>query len=292
MSEILLRIENLYKAYGDKVILDDIDFFLRQGEFCSLIGPSGCGKSTLLRLILGQEKPTRAKTFTIADKPVGPPDTRRGIVYQRYSLFPNRTVLQNVVLGLELNSGIWEQRKNRRIHRDEAMKFLDNVGLSGDEDKYPHELSGGMRQRVAIAQALIMKPEIILMDEPFGALDPGTREDMQIFLLKLWEKFEMTIIFVTHDLEEAIFLGTRIIALSQYYDDKRGKNCDNRGAKIVCDYPLPAVALSTKAKTKPKFGELIHKIRTEGFDPEYRQKITAFNLRHPDSFQTQDESIE
>lgn len=290
MSEALLQIENLYKAYGEKVILDDIDFSLRKGEFCSLVGPSGCGKSTLLRLILGQEQPTRAEKFTIAGEPVGPPDTRRGIVYQRYSLFPNRTVIQNVMMGLELDSGILEKRKNRHAHKQEALDFLNNVGLSGDEDKYPHELSGGMRQRVAIAQALIMKPEIILMDEPFGALDPGTREDMQIFLLQLWEKFQMTIVFVTHDLEEAVFLGTRIVALSQYYDDSRDEDIEDRGAKIVCDYPLPAVALSTMVKTKPNFGELIQQIRKEGFDPEYRQQVTQFNLDHPDSFQTLDKS--
>jgi NitT/TauT family transport system ATP-binding protein len=128
-----------------------------------------------------------------------------------------------------------------------------------------------------------MKPEIVLMDEPFGALDPGTREDMQVFLLKLWETFKMTVVFVTHDLEEAVYLGTRIIALSQYYADDEETA---QGAKIVCDYPLPASALSTDVKTKAEFGELIQQIRKEGFDPEFRQHMSEFNLKHPDSFQT------
>jgi NitT/TauT family transport system ATP-binding protein len=132
-----------------------------------------------------------------------------------------------------------------------------------------------------------MKPKILLMDEPFGALDPGTREDMQIFLLKLWEEFEMTIFFVTHDLEEAVFLGTRILVLSQYYSDARG-NSDHveRGARIVFDYPLERAALSSKVKETATFGRLIQQIRREGFDPEYLQNATDFNLRHPDSFIT------
>ena len=144
-----------------------------------------------------------------------------------------------------------------------------------------------MQQRVAIAQALIMKPKILLMDEPFGALDPGTREDMQVFLLEIWEKFNMTIFFVTHDLEEALFLGTRIVALSQFYSDNRsGEVTPHHGAKIVADYKIGDKAMSASAKQSENFGAMIAKVRKEGFDPEHLQHVTEFNLNHPDSFQT------
>jgi NitT/TauT family transport system ATP-binding protein len=143
-----------------------------------------------------------------------------------------------------------------------------------------------MQQRVAIAQALIMRPKILLMDEPFGALDPGTRERMQLFVLELWEEFDMTLFFVTHDLEEAVFLGTRIVVLSQYYTDDRDVTDGARGARIVADYALARKAASTTVKARAEFGELIQQIRHEGFDPEYRGHVSRFNLKHPDSFQT------
>ena len=166
------------------------------------------------------------------------------------------------------------------------MQYLEQMRLAEHKNKYPHELSGGMQQRVAIAQALIMKPKILLMDEPFGALDPGTREDMQLLLLELWEEFQMTIFFVTHDLEEAVFLGTRIVALSQYYTDERGETYENRGAKIAADHRLPHKVASTIIKESAEFGHLIQQLRREAFDPEYRQHATQFNLLHPDSWQT------
>ncbi|ABK19161.1 ABC transporter ATP-binding protein [Syntrophobacter fumaroxidans] len=285
-----LYLENVRKCYGPKVILKDIDLAVKKGEFCSLVGPSGCGKSTLLRLILGQEYVTSG-TFLIGGKPVGPPDTTRGIVYQRYSLFPHLTVLQNVVLGLNLSSGLIDRFRMKKQFHDEAMRFLEEVELADHSHKYPHELSGGMQQRVAISQALIMKPELLLMDEPFGALDPGTREHMQIFLLGMWEKYKMTVFFVTHDLEEAVFLGTRILVLSQYWSDgKTDVDGPGHGARIVSDYPLARRATSTAVKKSADFGELIQKIRHDGFDPEYLQHVTEFDLRHPDSFRTLDES--
>jgi NitT/TauT family transport system ATP-binding protein len=281
----ILRVRDAYKVYGEKVILDNVDLTVTAGELCTVVGPSGCGKSTLLRLILGQERPTNGEIL-VDGQPVGFPGPDRGIVYQKYSLFPHLTVLENVMLGKTLSAGILERLTRKSKHREEAMFFLDKVKLVDHVHKYPHELSGGMQQRVAIAQTLIMKPRIVLMDEPFGALDPGTREDMQLFLLELWVEFEMTVFFVTHDLEEAVFLGTRILVLSQHYVDGRKDATGRRGAKIVADYPLARRATSTVVKESAEFGRLIQKIRQEGFDPAYRQHVTDFNLRHPDSFQT------
>ncbi len=284
----LLYLENVYKSYGDRVILDDIDFAVREGEFCTVVGPSGCGKSTLLRLILGQEIQTEG-TIRFMGEPIGYSDTTRGIVYQKYSLFPHLTVLENIMLGKKLALGLFKPESRLREIREEADEYLRRTGLQGDGDKYPHELSGGMQQRVAIAQALIMKPRILLMDEPFGALDPGTRESMQIFILEIWEESDMTIFFVTHDLEEAAFLGTRIIVLSQFYTDGRG-NSVKRGARIVADYKLKERASSTRYKETGDFGRLIGTLRRDGFDPEYLQHAEDFNLKHPDSFQTLEES--
>ena len=281
----LLFVADTFKAYGDKMVLRDIDLAVAEKELCTVVGPSGCGKSTLLRLVLGQERPTRG-TILVDGKPVGFPGPDRGIVYQKYSLFPHLSVLENVMLGKRLSAGFFGRFRHRKEFRDEATYFLEKVKLAEHGGKYPHELSGGMQQRVALAQTLIMKSKILLMDEPFGALDPGTREDMQIFLLKLWEEFEMTIFFVTHDLEEAVFLGTRIFVLSQYYSDINGNTVPNGGSRIVADYPLPRRAFSTAVKQTSEFTSLIDQIRQEGFNPLHRQRVTAFNLRHPDSFQT------
>jgi len=280
----LLYLENVYKTYGDNMVLDDIDFSLHEEELCTVVGPSGCGKSTLLRLILGQEIPSAGKIHSLGE-PIGFADTRRGVVYQKYSLYPHLTVIENVSLGKRLGLGLFKSRIKLKEIRDEAFEFLRRMGLEDHTDKYPHELSGGMQQRVAIAQALIMRPRILLMDEPFGALDPGMRELMQIFLLEVWEKSHMTILFVTHDLEEALFLGTRIIVLSKFYMDGRG-TAVNRGARIVADYKIKDKASTTKSKESENFGMLVGKIRREGFDPEHRRHVADFNLQHPDSFQT------
>ncbi len=286
-----LHLENIYKQYGDKVILDDIDLSVSQGEFLTVVGPSGCGKSTMLRLILGQELPTSGM-LNFLNQPIGFSDTKRGVVYQRYSLYPHLTVLENVTLGKKLELGtlgtLFSPSKKREIN-DSAIELLGRMSLAGHEDKYPHELSGGMQQRVAIAQALIMRPKILLMDEPFGALDPGTRENMQILILEIWEESNMTIFFVTHDLEEALFLGTRIIVLSQFFTDSRGETLQ-RGARIVADYKLKDKVLSTHVKASENFGKFIEHLRQEGFDPDYLQHAKDFNLKHPDSFQTLSEN--
>ena len=283
-KEIRLHIEDLYKSYGDRLVLENIDLAVREGELCSLVGPSGCGKSTLFRIILGQETGTTGKVH-IDDRPVGPPAPDRGIVYQRYTLFPHLTVLENVLLGKKLTTGFFEWRRRRGEYRDEAMLYLERVRLASHGDKYPHELSGGMQQRVAIAQALLMKPRVLMLDEPFGALDPDTREDMQVFLLELWNQERMTVFLVTHDMHEAVYLGTRVLVLSQYYTDDRGDRV-TRGSRIVGDYSLSNAVYSTKVKTSPEFVEIVEQIRRVGFEPENLRHVTEFNLQHPDSFQT------
>jgi len=282
----LLHLEDVYKSYGDKLVLENIDFAVRAGTFCSVVGPSGCGKSTLFRLILGQE-PADAGRLFVDGSPVTGPGEDRGIVYQRYSLYPHLSVLDNAMLGRTLPAGFAERRRRAKEFRDEAMRYLERAGLAAHADKHPHELSGGMQQRVAIAQALIKRPKILMMDEPFGALDPEAREEMQLFLLELWEAERMTIFFVTHDMEEAIYLGTRVMVLSQHYTDDRGNGAGaRRGARVVADYELPSAVNSTKVKRSPEFAALAEEIRRIGFDPQVLQHVTEFNLRHPDSFQT------
>ena len=283
-SDAALHVEDVYKSYGPKLVLENVDLSTSQGTFCSVVGPSGCGKSTLFRLVLGEEMPTRGIVSIEGERVTGP-GTDRGIVYQRYSLYPHLTVLENVALGRNLRTGLRDRWRERKIIRDEAMKYLDRVHLGAHASKYPHELSGGMQQRVAIAQALITQPRLLMMDEPFGALDPETRESMQVFILELWEELKMTIFFVTHDMEEAVYLGNRVLVLSQHYTDDRGPGAQ-RGSRIVADYELPSAVNSTKVKSKPEFQELVQEIRRVGFSPDSLRHVSEFNLRHPDSFQT------
>lgn len=281
-TENFLHIQDVYKSYGDLLVLDNIDLSVAKGEFCTVVGPSGCGKSTLLRLILGQEE-ADSGDILLDQKEIGAPNINRGVVYQKYSLFPHLTVLENVLLGKKIGP----HTKYTAEDKEHAIEYLSRVKLQDALHKYPHELSGGMQQRVAVIQTLFVQPKIVLMDEPFGALDPGTREDIQVFLLELWEEQKMTVFFVTHDLEEALFMGTRLIVLSQYYDDKLGPD-HKRGAKIVMDLNVKddQKAYSTAAKYSEKFQDLLESVRRDGFNPEYRQHIESFNLSHPHSFQT------
>lgn len=284
--EAFLLVEDLYKSYGPKRVLDNVDLAVGRGELCAVIGPSGCGKSTLLRQILGEEQPDSGRVW-LDRRDVGLPDTRRGIVFQRYSLFPHLSVLDNVLLGRRLTTRLAERWRRRAEFRDEALAFLERVRLAEHAGKFPHELSGGMQQRVAIAQSLVLKPQVLLMDEPFGALDPDTREQMQLFLLELWEAEKMTVFFVTHDLEEAVYLGTRVLVLSQYYRDERGDAPGvNRGAKIVADHRLPRAANATDIKRDPDFLAMVEQVRREGFDPANRRHVDEFNLTHPHAFRT------
>lgn len=297
-NKYLLHFEDVYVRYKDQkgnefTILNDIDLRITMGEFVTVVGPSGCGKSTLLRLILGSEKPTEKTNFLFDGEPVPPPNRDRGIVFQKYSLFPHLTVIQNLMYGLDAEELSIPERIfhpiKRRAKREEyskqAREYLKRVGLrTSDGDKYPQQLSGGMRQRVAIAQALIMEPKILLMDEPFGALDYSTRQDMQLFIMEQWEKTKMTILFVTHDLEEAIFLGTRTIVLSQYYTTDSEKNF---GAKIVTDKEIPGPHPKLiEFKYTKEMGSLMKKLREAGLDPNHKQHIDDFELSHKDSFRT------
>ncbi len=259
-----LFMQDVYKLYGRKMVLDNIDLSLSNHELCAVVGPSGCGKSTLLRIVVGQEQPTRG-AVCIDGVDAGFPDKSRGIVFQKYSLFPNLKVIENVMVGRKLMSTWYEWIFNNKELSEEATSLLERMRLGEHLHKYPHELSGGQQQRVAIAQSLILKPKILLMDEPFGALDFGTREYMQTLLLDIWENFNMTIIFVTHDLEEAVFLGTRVIVLSQHYSDDRGDHFENRGARIVADYPLEKKASPTALKETAEFGALVQEIRNLWF---------------------------
>jgi NitT/TauT family transport system ATP-binding protein len=286
----ILHLSSIRKVYGENVVLEDIDLSVAPNEFCTMVGPSGHGKSTLLRLIIGQELPTEGEIYVEQKKAMfANPD--RGVVYQQYSLFPHLTVLDNIVLGIKLRYGFSHWRKKKKKYLDKVRYYLKKVHLEKHERKYPHELSGGMRQRVAILQALIISPKILLMDEPFGALDPGTREDMQLYLLELWKETKMTIIFITHDLEEAVFLGTRLLTVSQFYSDER-TDLDplKRGSRIVTDLDLTKYMKqdisATDVKYSKVFRELIKQIRLEGFSPDYLQHVEKFNLKHKDSFQT------
>jgi NitT/TauT family transport system ATP-binding protein len=216
-----LAVENLWKEYGDQVVLENVSLSIAPRSFVAVVGPSGCGKSTLLRILLGQERVTRGRvTLDGAPLPEEPgPD--RGVVYQRYSVFPHLSVLGNVMLGPELQAGRFLGRSfsaARRALEEEARAMIADVGLSGAEEKYPAQLSGGMQQRLALAQALMMKPRVLLLDEPFGALDPGIRADIHKLMKRLWHERPMTVIMVTHDLREAFTLGTRVIALGRTRD--------------------------------------------------------------------------
>jgi len=196
--------------------IDDVNFVVEdvedEGEFVAVLGPSGCGKSTILRLIAGLEPqhPATAGEVLVMGKPVERPGADRGMVFQDYTSFDHRTVLDNVAFGLEC------QGVGRREREDLARRWIERVGLSvaSDSLKYPHELSGGMRQRVAIARTLILRPRIILMDEPFGALDPTTRMNMQNLLVGLWREVQSTVFFVTHSIDEAVYLGDRVYLMS------------------------------------------------------------------------------
>jgi NitT/TauT family transport system ATP-binding protein len=290
-KENLLHLHNIRKTYPDKnaktglkLVLDDIDLSVKEGEFCTVVGPSGCGKSTLLRLILGQEKQTSG-TLLLDNKVVGIPDARRGIVYQDYSLFEHKTVLENVMSFYTYNTSFLSRKFNKEGYnkaKEEALSYIERVGLAEAVDRYPSQLSGGMRQRVAIIQSLIAKPQILLMDEPFSALDPETREELQLFTKEIAEENNITVFFVSHDLEEALFLGTRLLVVSQYYQ-KEGRCMKNQGSRIVSDTDISHFS-SQASKATAEFGAEMQNIRKVGFSPEYLQHIEDFDLKHKDSF--------
>jgi NitT/TauT family transport system ATP-binding protein len=242
MAAELIRLEDIcveYEVHGHapKKVLEHLDLSILCGQFVAVCGQTGCGKSTMLRMILGAEKPTNGRVL-IDGVELPRPDRNRGYVPQKYSLFPDKTVIDNITFGPEMEEFGLLGRLTPRFHkrraelREQALGFLRQMGLQPtDAGKYPDQLSGGMQQRVAIAQALIMKPKILLMDEAFSALDPATRADMQRLVRSLWQQTATTILFVTHNLAEAIYLGNRVIVL--------GKENPAASARVMFDLEIP-----------------------------------------------------
>jgi NitT/TauT family transport system ATP-binding protein len=259
--DVILTVSGLHKNFDSNgnttVALQDINFSTHRREFLCVVGPSGCGKSTLVRILAGLEEHTCGDVL-LQGKPVTGPGSDRGMVFQGYTLFPWLTVKRNVMFGLEVNG-------HGKLESDrEAMQWLQLIGLEKFADAYPHQLSGGMKQRVAIVRALANQPRILLMDEPFGALDAQTRCRMQAHLLEIWRKIDITIVFITHDLDEAIFLADRILVLSAHPGE----------IQELIEVPVPrprSVAQIVSAPflaTKARLEQLIYSARHDPGDEE------------------------
>ncbi|MFN4937617.1 ABC transporter ATP-binding protein, partial [Bradyrhizobium sp.] len=213
-----LSFRNVWVEYGNQVVLERINLEITSGTFLSIVGPSGAGKSTFLRLILGQERPSQGAVLLDGEPFPAEPGPDRGIVFQRYSVFPHLTVLGNVLLGYELAARPFTARlfgTARKQAVEKSRALIDAVGLGAHCDKYPSALSGGMQQRLAIAQALAKQPRVLLLDEPFGALDAFTREDLWCILRDLWAEQRFNVILVTHDLRESTFLADTVYVMSK-----------------------------------------------------------------------------
>ena len=245
-------------------VLDDIDLDIYPGEIVCVVGPSGCGKSTLLNGI-GGFRPFTEGLALLDGRPIGPPNRERGVVFQDYPVLNFCTALGNVAAGLDFerfsllsNLLPFTRRRRSTENRQRALEYLRAVGMEQHAHKYPTELSGGQRQRVAIAQAIAMRPKVLLMDEPFSGLDPDTREKLQLVVLDLHRELHNTILFVTHDLEEAVFLGNRIVVLSQFARDRSPE----MGATIVHEQGLEEYK-DEWAKGTAEFTRLIRDLRGE-----------------------------
>jgi len=236
----LIQFEKVSVSYGapSHPVLSTIDLSIEEGEFVCLLGQTGCGKSTLLRVVLGSEQPCAGRVL-IDGIEHDQPDPICGYVPQKYSLFPDKTVMGNITFGPEVSEFNLLTRltpryfRQRREFRRQAMQYIRRIGLQdSDAGKYPDQLSGGMQQRVAIAQALVNRPRILLLDEAFSALDPGTRRDMQVLIRQLWRGTGVTLVFVTHNTQEALQLGTRVIVLA--------RETPNHGSRVVLDLAVPS----------------------------------------------------
>lgn len=254
---VVLDVKGLGRRFGNHDALKEISFRVHRREFLCVLGPSGCGKSTLIRIIAGLEQPTSGQVL-LDGKPVSGPGPDRGMVFQGYTLFPWLTVKRNVMFGLRMGG------MDAFNAESEARQWIALVGLSKFENAYPHQLSGGMKQRVAIARALAARPRILLMDEPFGALDAQTRAQMQRYLLEIWRNVDVTILFITHDLDEAVYLSDRILVL--------GAN-PSRILELI-ENPVPRPR-SREQFISPEFlaayhriSELIHPPRPEGLQED------------------------
>jgi NitT/TauT family transport system ATP-binding protein len=254
--DVILTVNDLGKIFSarqkETVALRHINLRTHRREFLCVIGPSGCGKSTLVRILAGLEEKTSGEVL-LNNKPVVGPGRDRGMVFQSYTLFPWLTVKKNVMFGLEINNLSKSQAER------EALQWLQIVGLEKFADCYPHQLSGGMKQRVAIVRALANQPSILLMDEPFGALDAQTRARMQAHLLEIWRKIDITIVFITHDLDEAIFLADRILVLKAHPGE----------VQELIEVPVPRprhtgqLASETFLATKARLESLIYSAPTD-----------------------------
>ena len=248
-----IEIKNLWKEYGQDVVLERLNAKVEEGEFVTVVGASGCGKTTFLKMMLGTESPTRGQLL-LDGKPIpDEPDETRGIVFQRYSVLPHLTAVENVMLAGELESSRWLGRVfggKRRALREQAEEMLASVGLDQALGKYPHELSGGMQQRASIARALAFDADILLMDEPFGALDEIVRDHLNEQLLKLWARTNKTIGFVTHSIPEAVYLSTKIVVMSP----RPGRITDVIESTLPKERPLDI-------RDTPEFLEIAHRVR-------------------------------
>jgi NitT/TauT family transport system ATP-binding protein len=285
---IVLECNEVSHWFGPKRVLNRISLRIAAGQIVAIVGPSGCGKSTLLRAILGTHPP-RAGEILASGRRVTRPGRDVGIVYQDYALYDFLTARDNVAFGLMLDQTTllhrcvapWGWFKLRDEHRRKASDLLHKVSLAEAAHLFPREMSGGMRQRVAIAQALVMQPKILLLDEPFGALDEATREELQMMLLRLYEENAAakqrgetppyTIVIVTHELNEALYVSDRVLGLSQFHQD--GRN----GATIVYDKPAP-VFRAGDTRDFLKFEEQKEELRRTVFDPA--------NVNHHEQFVT------
>ncbi len=211
-----VEVEDIWQAYGDRSIIERVNVTFDEGEFISIVGASGCGKSTFLRLLLAQERPTRGKITIDGGAPAVEPNQERGVVFQKYSVFPHLSVRENIIAGTGFATRFgYLTGSARRKAREAADEMLERIGLNHVADQYPASLSGGMQQRLAIGQAMAAKPRVLLLDEPFGALDPGTRLQMHDFLLELRDETNMTVFMVTHDLDEGFKLGNRVLVFDK-----------------------------------------------------------------------------
>jgi NitT/TauT family transport system ATP-binding protein len=234
-----VSVRHVWKEYGSQVVLENLDLEIGDHEFVTIIGASGCGKTTFLRLLLGVERPTRGEICIDGEPLSREPGPDRGIVFQRYSLFPHLTALQNLVLGLELKRARLSGRlfgAPRREAMRRATTMLEQVGLGAARDRFPAQLSGGMQQRLSIAQSVICEPRILLLDEPFGALDPGITGDMHKLILELWSANRMSIFMISHDIRESFELGTRLLTFDRPRVDPQSP--ERFGASVTYDLKL------------------------------------------------------
>ena len=247
-----MELRDVWVEYGTKVVLEDVSLDLAERSFVAVVGASGAGKSTLLRLVLGQEAPSRGQIL-MGGRPMRTecgPD--RGVVFQRYSVFPHLTALRNVMFGLECAGAPLTARlfgARRRAARDAAAEMLEAVGLGHSMDAYPAQLSGGMQQRLAIAQALVKHPRVLLLDEPFGALDPHTRLGMHALVTRLWRERGLTVLMVTHDIPEAFKLATRVLAFGKWRHDPQFPH--RHGSTATSDIPLDGLTSAMRRAAIP-----------------------------------------